>query len=73
MSLYYDVNYILIAVTCSNCGGEMAVKAFGELPTEEQKRDLCEKLGGMFCIKTRIFRQDYVGDYDLVEEEDDEV
>ena len=61
------MKYILVARSCSLCGGDIAVKPFEEIPTEEEMRDLRNSLGGMFCIRTYLFENND-GDYGFISE-----
>lgn len=51
------MEYILVARSCSDCGGDFAVKAFSEKPSIKDENDLVNSLGGMFCILTKLFKK----------------
>jgi len=60
--------YILVAQSCFDCGGKIAVMAFNEKPTSEEEKKLVDSLGGMFCINKELFRRSEDGKYERVEE-----
>ena len=49
------MKYILVAQACNDCGGNTVVKAFSSYPTHSDIKHLQEYLGGMPCIKTKLF------------------
>jgi ribosomal protein S27E len=49
--------YFFIAISCGDCN-EQSACVFDHKPTEEEKKDIVEEMGGMFCIKTYTKRID---------------
>ena len=47
--------YIVVCTSCASCGTRSSVGLFEEKPTKKQIEKTEDLIGGMFCIKTRIF------------------
>jgi hypothetical protein len=62
------MEYILVARSCSDCGGDFAVKPFSGKPSSEDENALVNSLGGMFCIQTKLFKRNDDGEYKAVED-----
>ena len=52
---------LLIARTCNDCGGKLAVRLIDTKPTMEDMRELTQSLGGMYCIEETIYEGIDVG------------
>jgi hypothetical protein len=61
------MEYILVARSCDDCGGDFAVKTFAQKPSKDDERSLIDSLGGMYCIQTSLFKRNKDGEYDVVQ------
>lgn len=57
--------FVVLSVTCSDCGSKMALKAFGYMPTIKDIISIEYELGGMFCIESYVFKR-YGDDYEYI-------
>ena len=46
--------YLIISRTCWNCGDKIAVKLQANTPIEKEIDEVRNKLGGMFCISSKV-------------------
>lgn len=48
--------YITVSTACKECGGQFAVRATTEEPTEDQISENVKAAGSMHCISTIVTR-----------------
>lgn len=56
-----SAEFVIVATACSDCN-EQAVALFYNQPTTEDLKRVEEEIGGMWCIKTRIFKREWSDD-----------
>jgi hypothetical protein len=49
------MKYLLVCRSCKNCGADVAVRQYDELPTDDERIALEKTIGGMWCITTKLF------------------
>ena len=50
--------WIVVCVSCWECGGDIAAKSFSHKPTDSEIYKLKAMLGGMFCINERVIEEE---------------
>jgi hypothetical protein len=50
--------WVVISETCDGCGAKLATRLLDHEPTESEKRECEELLGGMFCIFTQVIKME---------------
>lgn len=48
--------YAIISIACHICGNDMAVSLLDHKPTEEETKANRKKIGGTWCINTRVVK-----------------
>lgn len=43
--------WVVFAKSCDECGGDTVCEIFYNKPTEAEKQEVADSIGGMFCIK----------------------
>jgi hypothetical protein len=46
-----QVFWVVIAISCQDCGSLQAVGLFKDQPSEEEKASVADRIGGMYCIR----------------------
>jgi hypothetical protein len=44
--------WVVLATSCPDCGSTQAIGLFNDKPTERDKVEVADTIGGMYCIKT---------------------
>ena len=53
--------WVIVAVSCSDCGSEFSVKVQTSKPTDVDIKNVKDAIGGMYCIKTSIYKTEING------------
>jgi hypothetical protein len=59
--------FVLIARSCDDCG-QFGIQLLEHEPTIEDKEEITDRLGGMYCIRTTVMEVEKIGDIVLMKD-----